>query len=1188
MCEARHFFLIPMRAIMAKRSPKDGIKRPGLSQERLLVLFLTLAIVCIGAVNSSRAHTQTIQLVDLKVQKIGAIVQIEIVANGPVDNAALEQIVRVDEAVVRIHGARSALEPAYEVNDQLVSAIRVISTGNAADPSVEIVISTGKGGAVGSQARPGGFLIEVSASSFFRRSASDREKATVAKTRDSNGAIGKSPDGGGKRKSKSTKDGLKETSSTNNGVPNTSSQASAGSTSSSNNQDGGSARESTIKTVAVKDDSKRRSAPISTSKDLSVPTAKNLPASASSPVAAFASAGAQQTMGALRGTVTDEAGALIVGASIKLDDHQGHTYNAQTDNQGQYRVTPVVAGAYELTASAAGFAPYTQKELQISSGSPTKLDITLKVVITAQVDVRAGPISDLSGTILTGSDIDALPKDPTQLLRKLHQMAAMMGIPDAAIYVDGAGGERLPSKEDIQMIKISPHSFAAQYAQPTAGRIEVSSKPSGHFHGDFSFKFNDEALNARDPFAPNRAPLQIREYDGYISGPITPGRWGFSAYIGRYDHDENSVVNAVTLNPSTLAAQSFATTVLTPNRQTYFSLGTSYLMKRKHTLRIKYSGSDSRDLNQGVGGFDLPERAYNSSSRYAKVTFSLTSLFAENRINELRFQASRTRSATGALSSLPAIFVLESFNAGGNQGSLFTSDRTDEIAFGDDFTYSRKNHLFKAGVGMESARLRDIDRANFGGTFTFGSDVERDSAGNPILDGNGLPIAITSLEHYRRTVLGLPGYRPSQFSIVRGNPLVGLSQSEMAWFAQDDWKISSRMVFSYGLRHTFQTNVRNKWNFAPRLGFAWLPGKKRTDTIRAGVGFFYSNVGSEITFDTIRLDGQHQQEITVQQPTFFPNVPDALAGAAAQPTIRTKDPNLRAPYSMISMVTYKPQLPFGLSGTVSYTWQRGMHLLRSRNINAPIPGTSGRRPFMNSGPILQFESTGRLYSHTLGMSLSKDITSSLSLSGVYTFSSSRSDTDGPYAVPANPYNLLTEIGPTSGVSRHHFRVEAWSSLPWGLKLSPYASLSSGAPFNITTGLDNNGDTLFADRPAFGQLRGPGVIVTRFGIFNPNPRPGDILVPRNFGRGPRTLSSGLNLYKSFSFGSGGDESVGSVFNRARRSVRGPYSLSFSADVENFLNHTNFGEFNGVLTSPFFGRANSSEGPRKVKVGLELSF
>src|SRR5207247_7982413 len=115
-----------------------------------------------------------------------------------------------------------------------------------------------------------------------------------------------------------------------------------------------------------------------------------------------------------------------------------------------------------------------------------------------------------------------------------------------------------------------------------------------------------------------------------------------------------------------------------------------------------------------------------------------------------------------------------------------------------------------AGLVAVGSRLRYTDRANFGGTFTFGADFERDASGNVILDANSQPINITSIEHYRRTLLGLLGYRPSQVSIVRGNPFTRLSQWEMAWFAQDDWRVFPRLSLSYGLRHNFQPHLGAK------------------------------------------------------------------------------------------------------------------------------------------------------------------------------------------------------------------------------------------------------------------------------------------------------------------------------------------------------------------------------------------
>jgi hypothetical protein len=78
--------------------------------------------------------------------------------------------------------------------------------------------------------------------------------------------------------------------------------------------------------------------------------------------------------------------------------------------------------------------------------------------------------------------------------------------------------------------------------------------------------------------------------------------------------------------------------------------------------------------------------------------------------------------------------------------------------------------------------------------------------------------------------------------------------------------------------------------------------------------------------------------------------------------------------------------------------------------------------------------------------------------------------------------------------------------------------NSGQPFNITTGRDNNGDTVFSERPAFAtDLTKPGVVVTPLGAFDPNPTLGQQIIPRNFGRGPAFISVNLGLEKVFKFG-----------------------------------------------------------------------
>src|SRR5437016_7131944 len=80
------------------------------------------------------------------------------------------------------------------------------------------------------------------------------------------------------------------------------------------------------------------------------------------------------------------------------------------------------------------------------------------------------------------------------------------------------------------------------------------------------------------------------------------------------------------------------------------------------------------------------------------------------------------------------------------------------------------------------------------------------------------------------------------------------------------------------------------------------------------------------------------------------------------------------------------------------------------------------------------------------------------------------------------------------------------------------TFSSGNPFNITIGRDINGDTLFTERPAFAtDLSKPGVVVTKFGAFDPNPVAGEQIIPRNYGQGPGSIISNLRVSKTFGFG-----------------------------------------------------------------------
>src|SRR5262249_29543932 len=281
--------------------------------------------------------------------------------------------------------------------------------------------------------------------------------------------------------------------------------------------------------------------------------------------------------------------------------------------------------------------------------------------------------------------------------------------------------------------------YSAEYQEPGSFRIEIITKPGADtFHGSFRFNFNDESLNARNAFYPNRPPYQMRNFAFNFTGPIIHNRWGFFVDADRRATDNNSLLNATVLDPVTFEAMPFVQSILAPMRQTNFAIRTDYLATKKHTFGIQYRYNDVESMNQGVGSFDLPERAYNSSSHEDTLRFSFTTIASEHAVNEFRLQLSHRTSSAQALNTKPAINVIETFVSGGNQPNLFLDNKNKNLDLTDNVTYTWKTHTIKAGFRAEGLRFENTNRSNFGGTFVFGGET-----GSP-------------LDLYRRVVQGDP------------------------------------------------------------------------------------------------------------------------------------------------------------------------------------------------------------------------------------------------------------------------------------------------------------------------------------------------------------------------------------------------------------------------------------------------
>jgi hypothetical protein len=893
----------------------------------------------------------------------------------------------------------------------------------------------------------------------------------------------------------------------------------------------------------------------------------------------------------LRGHVSDQAGAVIVGATVTLTDSNGKKASAQTDSDGAYRFDGVASGIYTLSVQQKGFAAETISGLQLTSAVNTH-DFQLNIAIEEQRvtvdDMRSlstDPNSNKAARVISGKDLNALSDDPNELAAQLDALAGPAAGPNGTqVFVDGfTASNGLPDKQTIREIVINQNPFSAEFERIGFGTIQVFTKPgTGKFHGGTAFTFSDAAFNSRNPYALNRPSYQRRIIEGNLSGPLSK-RSSFFFNVSRRNIKDTGVIAATTLDAS-LNPQSVHLAVVTP--KSFWNVGPrfDFAVNPNNTLSVRYNLA-TQDLDkQGVGGFALPSRAFDYSDRLHILQVVDMAIVNPRIVNEFGFQYIWYYIKQHQADPSSALIVNDAFSGGGAQIGGYSFKR-HEGELRDYLSITTRAHTLKFGGRLRWAHISDIAPNNFGGTFVF-----------------------SSLDRYRQTLLRAS--TPSQLIIATGDPFAEVKQWDIGPFFQDDWKMRQDLTVSFGLRYQYQTHLNSKFMFAPRLSFAWTPwinpkGPPKT-VIRGGSGIFYDLVRTSVTLQANRYDGQTEQQYIVTDPTLlalYPNTPPAAALAAlGQPqTIWRKVPDLTQPYYIQSSLSVEHSLPRNTTLSISYLDTRGFHQLRSRNLNAPAPATAVR-PYGTGFNIYDYETTGWYRQHLLMFNLQSRFNRKINFNANYTLGNAHGDTDGAGSFPANSYDLQSDFGRSSFDVRHRFTLTGSFETKGGIGLFPLIIAQSGAPFNIITGLDTNGDTIFLDRPAFAtDLTRSSVRQTAFGNFDLLPAAGAQIIPRNYGRGPSYFSVNLRVAKIFGFGSvaaaaqaraqaaapgktqppasGGNSAAPQATRAAPALARPedkPYRLTFALFVANVFNHTNAGTPIGNLSSPLFGTSNSLSG------------
>jgi carboxypeptidase family protein len=842
---------------------------------------------------------------------------------------------------------------------------------------------------------------------------------------------------------------------------------------------------------------------------------------------------AQTREATLQITVVDPSGAVIPGATVTVasleDAAKRTTPPGKTSDKGLLIVGGLVPGRYSIQAEFPGFEPGILRDVRLRGGDNKHVVVLplrrVEDSVTVSRDAQAVAAERRGGSFssaLTREEINALSDDPAEMAQQLLDMAGG----NAVIRIDSFLGGPLPPKAMIKSIHVVRDTFAAENHSAEFDEIEIITQPGvGPLHGGGNSRVRDGSMSARSPFTPTKGPERTQNYEGHVGGTIIPKRASFSiSGTSRRSFDTPILYVA---QPGG-GVRSEVSNLRRPSDlwETYDLF--DYAITKDQMLRMSYEQSNNTRKNQGVGASDLPERAYSTGSRDHEFRIQESGPLGRRSFMNTRLQLTWTDTDSRSALEAPTIRISDIRTTGGAQVS--GGRRSRDFEFASDVDYVRGKHSVRAGVLLEGGHFRSDDSSNYLGTYTF------------------------------ITMESFLGQQPATYTRRVGNPLIDYWNLRSGAYVQDDIRVRKGLTVSPGLRYETQTHVRDLGNLGPRFGLTWSPRKSGRTTVRASAGIFYNWVPTGTYEQTLRVDGFRQREINIVHPTF----PSVDTGGTVLPTNRYV---LGSEVEMSRTVRVSTGVDQRLTPAVrfsaTYSHVRGTRVLRGLNLNAPVGGVRPDPVFAN---VIETVSDATLDSHQLQTNLNVNLAPPGRAAGQgrfnprranlrfsYTAARVRNNTDGAFSVPPSGIPA-TEWGPAPNDRRQRLSAALNSQALKHLNASVMLAGNSGTPYTLTTGLDDNGDLIYNDRPAG--------------------------IGRNTLRTPSQLTVSANFSYSIDVGAapvGGDASE-----------RSPRRLTFSAQIANVTNRANYGGFSGVMTSEFFRRATSVQNPRKIDLVMSFNF
>jgi Carboxypeptidase regulatory-like domain/TonB-dependent Receptor Plug Domain len=549
----------------------------------------------------------------------------------------------------------------------------------------------------------------------------------------------------------------------------------------------------------------------------------------------------QSTTGLIQGTISDQNGAVVAGASVNIKNAAtGFERTVSTNSDGFFSAPLLPLGKYKVTVSAKGFSNSVY-ENDLSVGQTLNLKIDLKVGGSSEnvtVTADSQPVDTARtelNTLLNQKSVENLPigrRDFSQFVKLTPGVSVVQG-PDGDeitingqkgiqnnFSIDGAdannpffgeqrGGQRPAftiSLESIKEFQVIPVGASAEFGRSSGGFINAVTKSGTNEFGGSAFGyFRNQGLSSQNPDAvAARLPVEdFRNYQfgGNLGGPIKKDKAFFFVAYERND-GRSSKPNSIDPRLVTLFATRFGSPgeqgiIKRTNVADVFLAKLDVQINQNNLLTVRHNFSRAEQVN---GTFDVPTWGTSANGRETSKSNSfitqLVSTISPTLLNEFRFQLAkeeRPRFYDGP--DLPDT-TIGTFDGTlsyrfGRPFFLPVPSQDTRLQFTDNFTVIKGNHTVKFGA--------DLNRVNISQTFIGFA------RGRYIFAGGTIDQAITGFTNYINgtSAAGLALYL--QFAPIGGRSVQEAGTQEFNVFepgiyVQDNWNVKPNLTLNLGMR----------------------------------------------------------------------------------------------------------------------------------------------------------------------------------------------------------------------------------------------------------------------------------------------------------------------------------------------------------------------------------------------------